>query len=109
MSENAHSFSFTAIDGGALPLAAWAGKPVLVVNTASFCGYTPQYRDLEALWQQYRDRGLVCARSRVGCFSLFQKPGGGRCFANQKSPTTIANTTQRAIICAGLTRRRRGL
>ena len=42
-----------------MPLAAWRGRPVLVVNTASFCGYTPQYRDLEALWRRYRERGLV--------------------------------------------------
>ena len=57
--EGAYRFEFAALDGGALPLGAWRGKPVLVVNTASFCGYTPQYRDLEALWRQYRDKGLV--------------------------------------------------
>jgi len=74
MSENAHSFSFTAIDGGTLPLAAWAGKPVLVVNTASFCGYTPQYRDIEALWQQYRDRGLVVLGVPSNDFGA-QEPG----------------------------------
>jgi glutathione peroxidase len=42
-----------------LPLKQFAGKAVLVVNTASMCGYTPQYADLQALWEQYRDRGLV--------------------------------------------------
>ena len=57
--ENAYRFSFTSIDGAPLPLDAWRGRPVLVVNTASFCGYTPQYRGLETLWQRYRDRGLV--------------------------------------------------
>ncbi len=56
---NAHDFAFTAIDGRELPLAQYRGRPLLVVNTASFCGFTPQYADLEAVWQRYRQRGLV--------------------------------------------------
>jgi glutathione peroxidase len=55
----AHDFSFPAIDGDTLRLADFKGKPVLIVNTASECGYTPQYADLEHLWRKYRDRGLV--------------------------------------------------
>ncbi len=54
-----YGFEFVSIDGARLPFDAWRGRPVLVVNTASYCGYTPQYADLEALWQRYRDRGLV--------------------------------------------------
>src|SRR5215470_19828466 len=57
--DDAYRFEFASIDGEKLPLAAWRGRPVLIVNTASHCGYTPQYRDLEALWQRYRERGLV--------------------------------------------------
>jgi glutathione peroxidase len=57
--DDVYQFEFVSIDGERLPLDAWRGRPVLVVNTASFCGYTPQYSDLEALWQRYRDRGLV--------------------------------------------------
>lgn len=56
---SAYDFSFRKIDGGALALALWRGKPVLVVNTASECGYTPQYKELETLWRRYRDRGFV--------------------------------------------------
>lgn len=55
----AHRFVFVSIDGAPMPMKQFAGKPVLVVNTASFCGYTPQYADLEAIWRRYKDRGLV--------------------------------------------------
>jgi glutathione peroxidase len=56
---DAYQFEFVSLDGEKLPLAAWRGRPVLVVNTASFCGYTSQYRDLQALFQRYRARGFI--------------------------------------------------
>lgn len=56
---NAHDFSFTAIDGTTLALSAYRGRPVLLVNTASLCGFTPQYAELETLWRRYRARGLI--------------------------------------------------
>jgi glutathione peroxidase len=59
LADTAHDFSFESIDGASLPLKAWAGRPVLVVNTASRCGFTPQYEGLQALWERYRDQGLV--------------------------------------------------
>ncbi len=55
----ASDFEFTAIDGSPLRLSEFAGRPVMVVNTASFCGYTPQYEGLEALWRAYREKGFV--------------------------------------------------
>lgn len=55
----AQAFSFTALNGEALDLEAWRGQPVLVVNTASFCGFTRQYGDMQALYDEYGDDGLV--------------------------------------------------
>lgn len=52
-------FSFPSIDGGTLNMADWRGKPVLVVNTASLCGFTPQLEGMQALHEQYGPKGLV--------------------------------------------------
>ena len=56
---SAHEFGFVSIEGEPLPMSGFAGRPVLVVNTASMCGYTYQYAGLQRVWSTYRDRGLV--------------------------------------------------
>ena len=74
MAESAHDFSFNAIEGGDLPMSQFKGKAVLVVNTASFCGYTPQYEGLQSLWTEYRDKGLVVLGEPSNDFGA-QEPG----------------------------------
>ena len=54
-----HDFTLKAIDGKPMPLSQFKGKVVLLVNTASECGYTGQYEGLEQLWLANRDKGLV--------------------------------------------------
>ena len=55
----AYDFSAKTLEGTDLSLDAYRGKAMLVVNTASKCGFTPQYTGLEKLWRKYQDQGLV--------------------------------------------------
>ena len=71
----AYAFSFAALKGGDIRLADYAGKPILVVNTASQCGYTPQYAGLQELWKRYRDKGLLIIGVPSNDFGG-QEPGG---------------------------------
>ena len=71
----AYAFSFAGLDGGSLPLIEHAGKPILVVNTASQCGYTPQLAGLQQLWARYRGRGLLIIGVPSNDFGG-QEPGG---------------------------------
>lgn len=70
----AHDFTFKTIDGKELPLKSLAGKAVLVVNTASECGFTPQYAGLQKLWQERKADGLVVLGVPSNDFGA-QEPG----------------------------------
>jgi glutathione peroxidase len=71
---DAYGFSFTSITGEPLPLSTYRGKAVLVVNTASRCGFTKQYAGLETLYKTYKDRGLVILGVPANNFAN-QEPG----------------------------------
>jgi len=71
----AYAFSFKRLEGGDIRLAEHAGKPILIVNTASLCGYTPQYTGLQQLWTRFGDRGLLVVGVPSNDFGG-QEPGG---------------------------------
>lgn len=69
-----YDFKLPALNGSTLDLSAYRGKPVLVVNTASKCGFTPQYEGLQALWTQFQKAGLVVVGVPSNDFGQ-QEPG----------------------------------
>jgi len=71
----AYAFTFKGLDGGEILLSAYAGQPILIVNTASFCGYSPQFAGLQQLWTRYHGRGLMIIGAPSNDFGG-QEPGG---------------------------------
>jgi glutathione peroxidase len=67
-------FAFRSIDGGELPVSKFRGKAILVVNVASFCGLTPQYAELEKLWADRKQDGLIVLGVPANDFGA-QEPG----------------------------------
>lgn len=81
----AYGFSFPALKSGDIKLGDYANKPILVVNTASQCGFTPQYTGLQQLWTQFSKRGLMIVAVPSNDFGG-QEPGGA---------AEIAETTEK--------------
>jgi len=71
----AYAFSFAGLQGDSIRLSDYAGKPIMVVNTASQCGYTPQYSGLEQLYTRYHAHGLLLVGVPSNDFGG-QEPGG---------------------------------
>ena len=69
----AYEFSFRGIDGKLINLASYKNKVIVVVNVASRCGYTPQYKDLQQLWINYKEKDLVVIGVPTNNFK--QEPG----------------------------------
>jgi glutathione peroxidase len=72
--ESVYDFTPSSIDGQPAPLSAWKGKVLLLVNVASKCGFTPQYKALESTYESYKDRGLVIVGFPANNFGG-QEPG----------------------------------
>ena len=74
MKASIHSFTVEDINGDTFSMASLKGKKVMIVNTASKCGLTPQYKKLEALYQQYKDQGFTIVGFPANNF-MWQEPG----------------------------------
>lgn len=81
-----YQLSATSLRGQLISMADYAGKVILVVNTASHCGFTPQYAGLEALYKKYADQGLVVLGFPCNQFGK-QEPGG----ADEIAQTCLIN------------------
>ena len=75
-SQLAYDFQFNKIDGDIVKLSDFTNKVIVVVNVASRCGYTPQYNDLQTIWSDYKDKGLVVIGVPTNNFK--QEPGSNK-------------------------------
>lgn len=88
---NVYDFPATALDGAPVDLQQYRGKVALVVNTASECGFTPQYQGLEELYRRFKDRGFVILAFPSNQFGE-QEPGSAdeiRAFCASKYGVTF--------------------
>jgi glutathione peroxidase len=93
-------FVFRSIQGASMPLDRWRGQPLLLVNTASECGFTPQYTKLQALWEEYRPAGLVVVGIPCNDFGA-QEPGDEptiRDFCSSRFNVTFPMTQKQEIL-----------
>lgn len=84
--KSVYDFTLNSIDGQPVSLSGYKGKVLMLVNVASYCGYTPQYSALEAMYEKYKDRGLVIVGLPANNFGE-QEPG-----TNQEIKTFCART-----------------
>ncbi len=77
-----YNFSMNSLQGDAIDFSQFKGKSVLIVNTASKCGFTPQYEGLQALHEKYKDRGLVVIACPCNQFGK-QEPGDAEAIKNE--------------------------
>ena len=98
--KSAYDFSFETLDGKPLPLADYKGKVLLVVNTASKCGFTPQYRELQQLYRDYAEKGLVIVGVPSNDFGE-QEPGDSKTikqFCELNFGVTFPMTTKQTVV-----------
>ena len=74
--EIAYNFKFNGIDGNQINLADYQNKVLVVVNVASRCGFTPQYSDLQKVWEDYKDKNVVIIGVPTNNFK--QEPGSNK-------------------------------
>ncbi|HEY4355545.1 MAG TPA: glutathione peroxidase [Acidobacteriaceae bacterium] len=100
-----YSYKLKTIDGEPTSLAAYKGKVLLVVNVASACGYTPQYSALEAVYEKYKDKGLVIVGVPANNFAN-QESGTDaeiKTFCNRKYHVTFPMMSKVSVLGADQT------
>lgn len=100
---NVYEYAFTSIDGAPMHLGHWRGQPILLSNTASECGYTPQYRKLQKIWEEYRESGLIVLAMPSDDFG-HQEPGDEEqiaCFLEEEYHVTFPVTCKQRVMGSG--------